>query len=509
MAERDLAAGVAASDIGDDAIVAGKVGGEDVVLLRSRGRLCALAGTCPHAGAPLEEGIVADGTLRCPWHHARFDAATGEAVSAPAFGRLDRYEVIEAAGIVRVGARLPLPEIARAGAVGRLGRVVIVGGGAAGHACAEMLARHGAGGAVTLLSDERDAPYDRTACSKQYLAGKVERDALPLPAPAGATVQLGARVIRIDREARRVELEGGEVVAYDRLVLATGAAPQIPSFAGNDRADVHVVRTLADADALIAAAEGADRAIVIGSSYIGMEAAASLISRGLAVTVVSDADVPLEKTAGAEVGAMIRRLHESKGVTFRTGRAVARWDGQEATLDDGSRVEGDLLVAGTGVRPRTELAGSAGLKLADEVAGGGVAVGSDLRTSDEAIYAIGDVVSAPDPRQGHPIRVEHWVVAQHMGQWLARHLLGLVEGGYDDVPFFWSGHYDVSLRYVGHVDAPDDRSLDGDAAARDVAVTYAEEGERQALLTCGRDRAALAFERELERRGSNLLPARE
>ncbi len=501
MAEPDLAAGVAASDLGADTIIAGKVGDEDVVLLRSGGRLCALAGTCPHAGAPLAEGIVAEGMLRCPWHHARFAVNTGEAVSAPAFGLLDRFAVSEADGIIRVGAKLPAAAIAPAPTAERLGRIVIVGGGAAGHACAEMLARHGAGAAVTLLGDEPDAPYDRTACSKQYLAGKMERDGLPLPVPAGVTVRLGVRVARIDREARRVELEGGEAVAYDRLVLATGAAPLIPSFAGSDRADVHVVRTLADADALIAAAEGAERAIVIGSSYVGLEVAASLIARGLAVTVVSEAEVPLEKTAGPEVGAMIRRLHEGKGVTFHFGRSVDRWDGQAATLDDGTRVEGELLVAGTGVRPRTGLAEAAGLTLAAEEAGGGVAVDAMLRTSDEAIYALGDIASAPDPRLGHPIRVEHWAVAQHMGQWLARHLLGLADGGYEDVPFFWSGHYDVSLRYVGHVGSPDDRSVDGDPAGQDVAVTFADKGEPRALLTCGRDTAALAFELSLDRAG--------
>ncbi|MBB4154871.1 NADPH-dependent 2,4-dienoyl-CoA reductase/sulfur reductase-like enzyme/nitrite reductase/ring-hydroxylating ferredoxin subunit [Sphingomonas jinjuensis] len=498
MTERDLAAGIDASEIGEDCVVAGEVDGEPVVLLRSGGKLCALAGLCTHAKAPLADGIVADGTLRCPWHHARFDVATGEAVDAPAFAPLQRFEVVEENGTVRVGEPVAAAE-ATAAPARDIGRVVIVGGGAAGHACAEMLARHGAGSAVTMLSDEAEAPYDRTACSKAYLAGEAERGDLPLPAPDGAEIRLGISVERIDREARLVHPAVGEAVPYDTLILATGAEPIVPEFEGADRDDVHVVRTLADADALIAAAQEGRRAIVIGSSYIGLEVAASLIARGMAVTIVSDAAIPLEKTAGAEVGAMIRRLHEEKGVTFLAERSVTAWDGTAATLDDGSRVEGDLLVAGTGVKPRVALAEAAGLTLADEDEGGGVSVDAMLRTSDPAIHAIGDIANAPDPRLGHPIRVEHWAVAQHMGQWLARHLLGLVDGGYDKVPFFWSGHYDVNLRYVGHVETPDDACVDGDIDARDFALHLKEDGREQALLTCNRDRAALEFERDLER----------
>lgn len=499
MDTRNLAEGIAASDLAEHGIVAGKVGDADVVLVRSGGHVCALSATCPHAGAPLGDGIVADGTLRCPWHHARFDVTTGEAVSAPAFAALDRFEVIEHGDTIRVGQKLPGVAPLSVPAPACPGRIVIVGGGAAGHACAEMLARHGAGGAVTLLSDEADAPYDRTAVSKQYLAGKSERGDLALPRPDGVAIRLRSAVTRIDRAARTVHLTDSGTLGYDTLVLATGAEPVVPDFAGADRPDVHVLRTLADADTLIGAATEGQHAIVVGSSYIGLEAAASLIARKLTVTVVSDAAVPLEKTAGAEVGAMIRRLHESKGVVFVTGRQIARWNGDAATLDDGTRIDGDLLVLGTGVKPRIALATAAGLACADEDAGGGIAVDATLTTSDPAIRAIGDIASVPDPRLGHAIRVEHWAVAQHMGQWLARNLLGLVDGGYADVPFFWSGHYDVSLRYVGHVASPDDRTIDGDVDARDVAVYFSEDGGRQAVLTCGRDRTALAFEHQLER----------
>ncbi|MDR6114753.1 MULTISPECIES: FAD-dependent oxidoreductase [unclassified Sphingomonas] len=500
MADRDLAKGIASTDLEEGRILAGVVDGQDVVLVRHRGRVCALAGTCTHLKAPLADGIVADGTIRCPWHHARFDVETGEAVGAPAFAPLERFTVVEEQGRVRVEGPAPRAEVVPAKAGRRIGRVVIIGGGGAGHACAEMLARHGADATVTLLSDEPGAPYDRTFCSKQYLAGKADRDDTALPLPGeGVTLRTGVAVTRIDRDAGAVVLGDGERVAYDILILATGSAAVPPDFYGANRDDVHVVRGLADADRLIAALAGAARAIIIGSSYVGLEVAASLVARGLEVAVVSDADLPLEKTAGPEVGAMIRDLHQSKGVTFHLNRRVARWDGHAATLDDGSRVEGDLLVAGIGATPRTELAEAAGLTLAAKEAGGGVQVDGCLRTSDPAIHAIGDIASVPDPRLGHPIRVEHWVVAQRMGQWLARHLMGEGKAEYTEVPFFWSGHYDLSLRYVGHVASTEDRAIDGDIPGRDFVVSFAEEGRERAVLTAGRDVLALEKEHGWER----------
>lgn len=494
MAKRDLTGGIDAAELAEGTIVSGTLGGEDVVIVRHQGRVCALSGVCTHLQAPLGDGIVVDGTIRCPWHHARFDVTTGEAVGAPAFAPLDRFEVVEADGRVRIAGPAPAAGRSADRPLPDPGRIVIVGGGGAGHGCAEMLARHGAGRFVTLIEQEDEAPYDRTFCSKQYLAGKAERDDTALPPLPDVTLRRGTRVSAIDRAGKTLRLGDGTTLGYDTLILATGADPVMPDFYGADRSDVHVLRTLGDADRLIAASAGAARAIILGSSYIGLEVAASLIARGMEVAVVADTALPLEGTAGPEVGAMVRDLHQSKGVTFHPDRRIARWDGTAAMLDDGTRVAGDLVVAGIGARPRLELAQAAGLRMADKGEGGGVTVDGALRTSDPAIHAIGDIASVPDPRLGHAIRVEHWVVAQRMGQWLARHLLGQETGDYTDVPFFWSGHYDLSLRYVGHVGAPDDRTIDGEVAAQDFAVRFREDGREQALLTAGRDRLSLEQE---------------
>lgn len=502
MTSNDFKAGLPSDRLREDEPVAGKFGDEAVVLVRHAGKVCALAGTCTHLGAPMEKGVVVGGELRCPWHHARFSLETGEAVGAPAFEPLQRFEVVETDGQVRVKGKngtSPAPS-----ANPDLGRVVIVGGGAAGHACADMLARAGAGGQVMLISADSDAPYDRTFCSKQYLAGKTQRGDAALPTPGlgcrpAPNIRIGVEISSIDPDRGSVKTAGGEDIGYDILVLATGAVPVVTPFAGSERDDVHCLRSLADADALIAAAKNARSAIILGSSYIGLEVAASLVQRGLTVTVVSEGDVPLEKTAGSEVGAFVQTLHEKKGVVFHMGRKIERWDGKTATLDDGTTIAGDMVVAGTGVEPRIELAKAAGLALADEQAGGGVSVDAQFRTSVDGIYAIGDIASIPDPRLGYSIRVEHWVVAQRMGQWLARHLLGQIAASYRETPFFWSGHYDTSLRYIGHVATPDERRIDGDILAADFAVSFREKGADQALLTCARDVQSLETEASWER----------
>ena len=491
----DLASGIAATGLAEDKPVMGMVGDQKVVLVRHAGRLCALAGQCTHLGAPLDKGLVVDGELRCPWHHARFSLTTGEAVGAPAFEPLTVFDVVEDGGSVRVTGERQAAMSNRDSAGGGT-RIVIIGGGAAGHACADMLARGGQGARVTILSDDPDPPYDRTFCSKQYLSGKKQRDDCRLPAAglgrgAEPTTRTGVEVREIDLAAREVVTADDARIGFDTLVLATGAGPVLAEFAGNDHANVHRLRTLGDADALIAAAENAKGAVIVGASFIALEVAASLISRDLSVTVVAPDEVPLGDRLGRDVGDFVQNLHAGKGVRFALGRTVQSYDGAAVTLDDGSTLRADLVVIGTGVAPRTDLAEKAGLTLATKDEGGGVKVDDRLRTSTRDVYAIGDLASYPDPHSGKSIRVEHWVHAQRQGQYLARSLMGEITTPFGDTPFFWSGHYGTSLRYVGHVPSPDDRQIDGSVEAGEFAVRYLDQGEPKAVLTCKRDLESL------------------
>ena len=381
-----------------------------------------------------------------------------------------------------------------------LSRVVIVGGGAAGHACAEMLVRKSHRGRVTVVSDDADPPYDRTFCSKQYLMGKAERAECLLAKPGfydddGPVFFVRGKAESIDLDAHELVLADGKRLPFDALVIATGAEPERLDQPGFDRPEVHVLHTLADADAIVAAAESAQRAVVVGASFIGLEVAASLVKRKLEVAVIAPDEVPFAQVMGDAVGRMIRGVHEEQGVTFHLGREAESFDGKAVTLDDGTRVEADLVVLGVGVSPRTSLAGDAGLALAADDAGGGIAVNERLETSVPGIYAVGDVASYPDARLGRRIRVEHWVHAQRQGQHVARLLMGEA-ADYTDIPFFWTAHYDTGLRYLGHSSGKAEQTVEGSIEGKDFVVHFGAGGKDEAVTTCNRDPAALAVDAE-------------
>ena len=505
-AKPDLSRGISVQQLEGGKPVAGSFEGQDVIVMQlPDGRLRAVSGACTHLGAPLETGAVIDGEIRCPWHHARFSLEDGQAVGGPALESLGCFAAEEADGLVRVTGRrhieAPRPELTVPSPV------VIVGNGGAGYALADMLSRYGLGEQVLLIGDEADGPYDRTFLSKQYLAGKASRVDFAMPAPGQglglpAELRTSARVTAIDRANRKITVQpaddGGhaQTIAYGTLVLATGAEAQIPDFPGAERDDVFILRDLADADALLAAAMKGKRAVIMGASFIGLEVAAALVQQGLSVSVVDKEDVPLASTLGDEAGRFVQTLHEEKGVNFHLGRTIAGFDGQAVWLDDGQRLTAQLFVVGAGVKPRVDLAKDAGLELAED--NGGVTVDDALRTSDPHIYAAGDIASYPDPRLGRALRVEHWVHAQRMGQFLARRFTGQSNAGFGDTPFFWSGHYGTQLRYVGHAPA-EDRKIEGDVSSGDFAVTYRVDGKDKALLSCQRDIEALEREAKWDR----------
>jgi 3-phenylpropionate/trans-cinnamate dioxygenase ferredoxin reductase subunit len=253
------------------------------------------------------------------------------------------------------------------------------------------------------------------------------------------------------------------------------------------------LRTLADSKALIAAATAARRVVVIGASFIGLEVAASLRARGLAVRVVAPEARPMETIFGPEVGDLVRQVHEEHGVAFHLGTTAASFDRNRVTLKSGEQLDADLVVVGIGVRPETALAEGAGIAV-DR----GVTVDPYLETSIPGIWAAGDIARWPDRLTGETIRVEHWVVAERQGQTAARNMLGARER-FDAVPFFWSQQHDLQLNYVGHAAHWDRVEIDGSLAAKDCTVTYRQSGRKLAVLTIGRDRDSLAAEIEIEK----------
>ncbi|HKF96875.1 MAG TPA: FAD-dependent oxidoreductase, partial [Steroidobacteraceae bacterium] len=372
-------------------------------------------------------------------------------------------------------------------------RVVILGGGAAGFACAEMLRREGFGGGVTIISADESAPYDRPNVSKDYLAGTAPEEWMPLRPPEFYTshnidLRLRSDATAIDVAGHRVMLASGEAVAYTKLLIATGAEPVRLEVPGGNLPHVRTLRSLADSRAIIADAKPGSRAVIVGASFIGLEAAAALRQRQVEVHVVAPEARPMERVLGPAMGDFIRSLHESHGVVFHLARTVAAIDAQTVQLSDGTRIEADLVVAGIGVRPRVGLAEKAGLAL-DR----GVLVDEYLETSARGVFAAGDIASWPDPYGGERLRIEHWVVAERQGQCAARNILGRRER-FAEVPFFWSQHYEVRIDYVGHAARWDNIEQQGEPSAQDVALRFRSGTRTLAVATISRGRESLQAE---------------
>lgn len=492
----DLEVGIPWSDLNEGTPVLGHVGDEAVLLTRSGESLFAIGATCTHYGGPLAEGLIEGEAVRCPWHHACFSLRTGEALDAPALSAVSCWTVIRDGDRVRVSGRREAAARPRPRATPS--SVVIVGAGAAGHACAEMLRREGFEGPVHLLSEDSSPPCDRPNLSKDFLAGNAPEDWIPLRPPdffAEKHIELRTttRVQRIDPAARQVHLASGESLAYGALVLATGASPVRLPLKGFDLPHVFTLRTLSDCRAIISAAQPGKKAVVIGASFIGLEVAASLRTRGLEVTAVAPESLPLERVMGKELGRFVQDVHESHGVRFRLGARPSEIDATHVTLEDGTQLEADLVVAGVGVRPNLSLAEAAGLKI-DR----GVAVNERLETSAPGIWAVGDIARWPDVHTGSAIRVEHWVVAERQGQMAARNVLG-ANLPYRDVPFFWSAHYDQIISYVGHAEGWDRIDLDGNLANGAAEARFMKGNRALAVATVGRDLDSLRAEAEMRR----------
>ena len=495
----DLTKGVAFASIADGGFLLGQVGDEAVLLVRQGAEVFAIGPECTHYHGPLADGVVTDGVVRCPWHHACFDLRTGEALHAPALSPVACWKVERQGDTVTVREKMVQPKPRPRGrATATPNRIVIVGGGAAGFAAAEMLRRQGYQNGITILSNDDVPPVDRPNLSKDYLAGSAPEDWVPLRGDDfykenSIDLRLNTQVGEIDVKGNAVVLKDGSSVPYDRLMLATGAEPARLQIPGADQPHVHTLRSLADCRAIIKAADGAKRAVVIGASFIGLEVAAALRTRKLEVHVVAPDKRPLERVFGPQMGDFIRTLHEEHGVIFHLEDTSEGITEKQVKLKSGGSLHADLVVVGVGVRPRIALAEAAGLAI-DR----GVTVNAQLQTSAPNIFAAGDIARWPDPHTGENIRVEHWVVAERQGQTAALNMLGMGLR-YDAVPFFWSQHYDLPINYVGHAEKWDDIAIDGDVANKDCILRYCRNGKTLAVASIFRDKESLEAEIAMER----------
>lgn len=474
-----------------------KVGETPVLLAKVAGEIHALGAMCTHYGAPLAKGALHGDRIICPWHHACFRVADGSLLQPPALDALPRYNVRIDNGSVIVTLAVDAPdrrEPAMTAAGDDERTFVIVGAGAAGQAAAERLRQLGFAGKILMLSDH--APIDRPSLSKEYIDGEVGADLLPLRpddfySQHNINLKTGAHVSRIDITQCAVYLADGTGVTADAILLALGSTPIQTDVEGNQLPQVFTLRQQSDAGRILAQAEGAKRAIVVGASFIGMEVAASLRKRGLQVTVVAPEQVPYAKVLGPEIGTMFLNLHAEQGVEFRLGHKLGRIEGNEqveaVVLDDGERLPADFVVIGIGVRPASKQI--EGLPLEQD---GGVTVDAGLKLAGN-VWAAGDIARFPEHISNQSQRIEHWRLAEQHGRHAAAAMLGDT-APFTDVPFFWTKQFDTSLRYVGHATRWDEIIYWGDPAARDFIAFYVEGGRVAAATGVKRDQAMAAIE---------------
>lgn len=493
----DFSRGIALNEIPEEGTIAGRFGDDPVLLSRLGGKLFAIGGACTHYGGNLGHGLARGTTVRCPLHHACFDLRTGAVLRAPALDPVDRWLVEVDSDRAFVRRKIEQQQEPERSLDAEVRRIVIVGGGAAGLACANELRRRGFDGEVTILSADSDSPCDRPNLSKDYLAGTAPEEWLWLRADdwyaANAIdLRLGAEVTAVDPGERKVSIRSGEIFAYDRLLLATGSEPNRLELAGSDDRNVLTLRSVADARAISQKAQSGARAVVVGASFIALEAAAALSHRGVQVDIVSVEEVPLEHVFGTELGRHMQQLHELNGVRFHLSSVVASFEENVVTLASGERIPADFVLLGIGVRPRTKVAELAGASV-DR----GVIVDSQLQTSQRGIYAAGDIAAYPDPFSGAAARVEHWTVAERQGEVAAANMLGGSKR-FDSAPFFWTEQFGLTIRYVGRASGWNAVTLEGSFEDRSLVARYFADGNHCATATIGRDKENLEDEIRLE-----------
>ena len=437
------------SELRDGSITKARAGDADIVIVRDGTLVSAFAATCPHAGAPPEEGAVCDHRPVCPRHKATFRLRDGAVLEPPAMDALTRYSVRIEGDDVLVSPEPISAERTIAAPAGPI--VLIVGSGAGGTAAAVALRELSFSGQITMIGTEALEPYDRTVLSKFVLADMKPSNVPPLRRD-GYWVEhridrMDATVVRLDAAARQVKLADGTMLDYDAAVLATGAIPNVPKLPGVTLQGVFTLRSRQDAAAIVALATKGARAVIVGSSFIGLEAASALHERGVHVNVVAPEEIPFARQFGPEIGAMFRRLHEANGTEFRLGARISGIEGTKKAaamlVEGGERLLADLVALGVGVTPATGFVDGVG-KAQD----GGIMVDSTLHAGND-LYVAGD--SACFPFAGEHVRIEHWRVAQQHG-WVAAANIAGISRRYDGVPFFWTYHFGRRFEYLGHAD---------------------------------------------------------
>lgn len=484
-------------DLVDGELKEVRVGDTDVLLARADGQYYALHPHCTHYQAPLAKGVLNGHRLICPWHNACFDVTNGHRLEAPALNGLPTHEVRIENGEVFVRLTTNKDSIENpmsAPDEANTETCVIVGSGGAGAFAAEGLREGGFTGKILMFTASSEVPYDRPNCSKEYLQDEAPDEWMPLRTEEfyknyGIEIRTGQHVTALDPANKTIELKSGEVITYDKALLCSGGKPNSLPIPGVDLTGVYPLRTLHDSRTLRELGKEGKRAVIIGSSFIGLEGAMSLRKLGSEVDVIGQEAVPFGKILGEKIGRVVQDWHEKEGIRFHLGRNVKEIEGEgnvsAVVLDNGDRIEADFVLLGVGVKPRTDFL--KGITLEKD---GGVKTDEFLKITD-TLYAAGDI--AHYPTAGGSQRIEHWKVAGQQGT-----VAGLNMSGkgtpYQEVPFFWTNQQGKRINYVGHANKFDDIIYDGDPEKDESFLAfYVQDGQIKAVAGLKRDQAIIAI----------------
>ncbi|HDS1680375.1 TPA: FAD-dependent oxidoreductase [Pseudomonas putida] len=474
-----------------------QAGNEEMILIRQGDQVHAYQGNCPHEGAPLEEGVICGGLLVCPWHKAAFAVDEGAVCEPPALTGLRRYRAWVKDGEVWVDDQpMPKSEPPRHSDARTF---VVIGAGAAGSAAVATLLDHGFGGHLIWLDQERQPAYDRTALSKFVIAGEMAPDEVsallePDQLRRGQLYRRFGKVLALDAKKRQITLADGHHIDYDAALLATGGKPLRPALPGVDLPGIMTLRSREDASRLLDAAEPGQPVVIVGDGFIGLEAAAALRKYGAEVHVVTRHEVPLAKQLGERIGRSIHQLHERKGVVFHGPTEVERFLGEDKVeavqLANGEKLLAPLVLLGTGVKPATAFV--QGVQLAKDQS---LQVDAELHAAD-GLWAAGDI--ATFPHAGHPVRIEHWRLAQQHGVIAAANMLG-EQRRYNDVPFFWTYQHGRTYEVLGHARDWDRIAFVGEPEKGDFVALQCIGDQVEAVIAKGYSDAMATLSQRLKR----------
>ncbi|MEQ4583556.1 MAG: FAD-dependent oxidoreductase [Pantoea agglomerans] len=457
------------------------LGEVEVLLIREGDNVRAYQAKCPHAGAPLEQGAICGDRLVCPWHKAAFNLASGKMCEPLALADLKQYPLRIEEGRVLVNPKAMSPA-APIGSGAAAPVYVVLGGGAAGSAALWRLRHEGFKGRVILVEREADAPYDRTALTKFVPSGKMDISEVPQLLKADVmdhVERLQATVSRLDAQQQRLIFEDGETLAFDKLLIASGATPVRPDLPGSDLEGVYLLRSKAQTDELLQSVDASHKIVIFGNSFIGTELASALRNRDIDVTVIARQALPFAKQFGDQIGRYFYQLHEQNGVKWVQGEIEALQGDQRVSgvqLKGGRLLDATVVLFATGVKPATDFIHD--LPLAED---GSLQADEQLRVADN-IWVAGDIATYPSA-QG-PLRIEHYRVAHQQGQTAAWNMLDQTVA-FDRVPFFWTTQYGTRYEYLGHAKEWDSFQLLGSLEDKKFMAFYGQQGRLAAICSCG------------------------